>query len=47
LLEAKSNRLADLSPLMEEVNGLLPGAKPGTVRRVRRPDEKREAPPPT
>jgi predicted nuclease of predicted toxin-antitoxin system len=47
LLEAKSNRLADLSPLMEEVNRLSGEAKPGTVRRVRRPDEKREAPPPT
>jgi predicted nuclease of predicted toxin-antitoxin system len=46
LLEAKSNRLADLSPLMDEVNALLPEASPGTARRVVASVRRREGPPP-
>jgi hypothetical protein len=34
LLEAPSNRLADLAPLVEKVQAVLSGARPGEVLRV-------------
>jgi predicted nuclease of predicted toxin-antitoxin system len=34
LLEAPSNRLADLAPLVENVQAVLSGARPGEVLRV-------------
>jgi hypothetical protein len=36
LLEAPSNRLADLAPLVENVQAVLSGARPGEVLRVQR-----------
>jgi len=36
LLEAPSNRLADLAPLVENVQTVLSGARPGEVLRVQR-----------
>jgi len=37
LLEAPSNRLADLTPFVEKVKTVLSGARPGEVLRVQGP----------
>lgn len=37
LLEAPSNRIADLAPLVEEIEAALPKARPGEVVRVKSP----------